>query len=674
MSTASLRRCLAEFNESQPALCDSELMSRFRAERDSDAFAMLIHRHGPVVLATCQRLLSNSADAEDAFQIVFMNLVRSSHAIRRTEALPAWLHRSAIRTSIRIRTQRLAATPLPVETVDPADPFVDVAWRDLRSALDEELDRLPGSYRIPLILCLLDGCTRDEAAERLGCSLNTIKRRLEKGRSMLRQRLLRRGIAPIVLAIGVLEENRLKAAVPYGLTAKVVTMLTETKRIGFQLPGCGKSWLRASLLATVGAITVAAIGIGSFFPPQSDKKAGIETGRDRVESSEGSAKTGDNVDLLPHGVTAQFGTLHYRVPDQIKTFTISPDGKFAAVESPRFLTYRTVIRVYEIATWRLLYQYPLTLSRVTVQNRRNSLTFSPDCRFLAHIPGDEFAYIWDLRTGGQLHRIENSKTKSPVANSWLFCQFTSEGQLALSDADKLCILDPINGHEVRSVPLGNITHLTPDGHWYIRCPNGPQENPVFGDAFTGKDYPSSKESVIWSVFHSRAFTPDSKSLLLVRGFSNKDADFEINGEIWTLAPFRMNFRFSHIFVENSKYSGWRIDADGKTVSVFSKTGGIIRWDVKTQKELPRLTRSVGECATNGLQVLPDGKKLVWANTCGLVQLFDAESGKEVPVPNRYGAWFGSAISQDGKLLFGRRFEMEWVCLSPAQMGPRTAGY
>ncbi|WP_227254580.1 carboxypeptidase regulatory-like domain-containing protein [Frigoriglobus tundricola] len=67
--------------------------------------------------------------------------------------------------------------------------------REVLDALDEELDRLPARYREPLVLCHLEGLTRDEAAARLGVSLATLKSQLDRGRKSLAGALTRRGVA-----------------------------------------------------------------------------------------------------------------------------------------------------------------------------------------------------------------------------------------------------------------------------------------------------------------------------------------------------------------------------------------------------------------------------------------------------------------------------------------------
>src|SRR5262249_40112515 len=73
--------------------------------------------------------------------------------------------------------------------------------RELETVLDEELNGLADRYRAPLLLCYLEGQTQDEAAALLGWSKASLRRRLERGRDLLRARLLRRGVT---LSLGLL--------------------------------------------------------------------------------------------------------------------------------------------------------------------------------------------------------------------------------------------------------------------------------------------------------------------------------------------------------------------------------------------------------------------------------------------------------------------------------------
>jgi RNA polymerase sigma factor (sigma-70 family) len=215
------RRAFTDHLAVRPA---AELLSRYAANHDPEAFAGLVRQFGPMVLGTCRRVLGPGADADDAFQAVFLALARRADSFRDAGALPAWLHRVALRVARKAQARR-AANPTPVEApepADPSDPLANVTWRDLRRVLDEELDALPEKLRGPVVLCWLDGLTQDEAADRLGFSLNTLKRRLDDGRALLRARLTRRGLAPVLIAAAALDPTGLRAVVPDALALLAV--------------------------------------------------------------------------------------------------------------------------------------------------------------------------------------------------------------------------------------------------------------------------------------------------------------------------------------------------------------------------------------------------------------------------------------------------------------------
>jgi WD40 repeat protein len=75
----------------------------------------------------------------------------------------------------------------------------------------------------------------------------------------------------------------------------------------------------------------------------------------------------------------------------------------------------------------------------------------------------------------------------------------------------------------------------------------------------------------------------------------------------------------------------------------------VRWDADTLKELPRLSVDSRQDYTSmGLYALPDGKKLLSAYQNGCIKVWDAQSGKELPISDRYGASLAMALSPDGR--------------------------
>src|SRR5215510_12316059 len=82
---------------------DRQLLERFSRRREEDAFAVLVKRHGPLVLGVCRRVLRHEQDAEDAFQATFLVLARKAASIGRRQALASWLHGVAYRIALRVR-------------------------------------------------------------------------------------------------------------------------------------------------------------------------------------------------------------------------------------------------------------------------------------------------------------------------------------------------------------------------------------------------------------------------------------------------------------------------------------------------------------------------------------------------------------------------------------------
>jgi RNA polymerase sigma factor (sigma-70 family) len=144
------------------SVADGELLGRFAHQHDQSAFTELMRRHGPMVLGVCRRVLDGAAETGDTFQAVFLLLARKAASLHRPEGLAAWLHGVARHLALRCRRaqkrRRRHETARATPTTSP-DPLEELTARELLTVLDEEIQRLPEVYRLPLILCGLEGLT-----------------------------------------------------------------------------------------------------------------------------------------------------------------------------------------------------------------------------------------------------------------------------------------------------------------------------------------------------------------------------------------------------------------------------------------------------------------------------------------------------------------------------------
>src|SRR5262245_43311931 len=90
---------------SQGEPTDGELLQRFAGEGEERAFHLILQRHGPMVLATCRRILHDAHDAEDSFQATFVVLARKARSIRNQTSLGSWLYRVAYHIAINARAR-----------------------------------------------------------------------------------------------------------------------------------------------------------------------------------------------------------------------------------------------------------------------------------------------------------------------------------------------------------------------------------------------------------------------------------------------------------------------------------------------------------------------------------------------------------------------------------------
>jgi len=175
-------------------LGDGDLLDRCATAADAAAFAALVERHGAMVHAVCSRIVRDPHDADDACQATFLVLLRRAAGIRKRPSVASWLHGVARRVSLALVRQRIDRQRRERQVPPRPTPADDPPWSEVRAALDEELDRLPERLRGPVVLCYLEGKTRDEAAAALGLSPGRLHGLLQRARARLHERLVRRGV------------------------------------------------------------------------------------------------------------------------------------------------------------------------------------------------------------------------------------------------------------------------------------------------------------------------------------------------------------------------------------------------------------------------------------------------------------------------------------------------
>ncbi len=298
---------------------DRELLRRFSQLHDEEAFALLVERHGPMVLGVCRRVLGCFQAAQDAFQATFLVLVRKAGSIDRPELLANWLHGVAARTARKARVlaarrahhERQASVDVP----QPQQPEAEADWLDLWPRLDEELQRLPEKYRAPLILCYLHGMTNKEAADRLGWPAGSISYRLARGREILRQRLGARQCAPALFA-ALMRDEQFTVALPPGLadeTVQVAGMFSQEGLLASAispavrlllteaLPSLASRTLAFLLAAAVLGLLAAGAVASGYTPWSGGDSGGSQGGPSLPGAGTTAPNAGNSAPLIPAG-------------------------------------------------------------------------------------------------------------------------------------------------------------------------------------------------------------------------------------------------------------------------------------------------------------------------------------------------------------------------------------
>jgi RNA polymerase sigma factor (sigma-70 family) len=334
-------------------LADGPLLERFASGGDDAqlAFETIVSRHGAMVFGVCRRVLGDEHSAEDAFQATFLVLALRAGGIRQRDSLGPWLHGVASRIARRAHDaahrrgrHEEAAARTDVEP-KPAASAAEAA--EIRSVIDEELDRLPEKYRRPVVLCYLEGRSQEEAARELSWTKGTVSGRLARAKDLLRGRLTRRGLAPTAgtLAAVLGSASRASAAVPTTLSASTVraalavslghaeavgisnTALALAKG-GLRTMMMGK--IRAAAAATLLATLAGAFAL-AFAGPAHQSDPGHRDGKEAVAAPPDDARAVDPLEApLPERAKTRMGTTRLRHEDHVTAVAFAPDGRTLA--------------------------------------------------------------------------------------------------------------------------------------------------------------------------------------------------------------------------------------------------------------------------------------------------------------------------------------------------------
>lgn len=575
---------------------DGQLLDCFLERREEAAFAALVRRHGPMVLGVCRRVLRHPQDAEDAFQATFLVLIRKAATIGRPELLGNWLYGVAYRTALearatasrrRMRERQVDPMPEP-EAAGDAD-----LCRELQSFLDEELHRLPDKYRIPIVLCDLEGGTRRDVAEQLGLPVGTLSGRLTTGRALLARRLARHGLTLSATALAAaLSPSVASAAVPSSLLASTVAAATAGQVtagvVSAQAIVLAEGVVKAMFLKKLNiaaAVLLALVVVGAAaVVVQADRKAN-NTGAAKVLDL-GTGQRGRRVAWSPDGKTLAVVT---KVEKTIFGFQYDRSG--------------SAIRLWDVEKG----QMRQTLAEGTDKGVSfGPVVFSADGKTIV-APATEVIRQGKLGEIREMVQVWDAKT--------LALKQTLKGGLQL-----VCVA------------------LSPDGK-LVAAGNPSEKTIPLWNAETGKleRTLAAGETQPWSL----AFSPDGKALIV----GGQKADHSGQVQWWDARTWKLK----HAWKQDEYVNAVAFSANGKLFASGSGGDRVYLWDAQ-KAELIHSLQGVPH-GTRCVAFSPDSKTIAAGWKDGKIRLWDTQTGKLKETLAGHGnEVFSLAFSPDGKTL------------------------
>jgi RNA polymerase sigma factor (sigma-70 family) len=421
-----LRRVV--LRQADAPLTDGELLEQYVRHHDESAFEALLHRHGPMVLGVCRRVLANEADAEDAFQATFLVLVRKAGSIVPRALVGNWLYGVAHNTARKAKTMRGKRRVQQLHATDeaPVKPRADDSPQ-LQALLDEELARLPENYRAVIVLCDLEGRTIRESAHRLGWPQGTVAGRLSRARALLAKRLRLRGATlPGGALAALLAHQAASACVPGSLSASTMqaaaafaagSMAVLPASVAALTEGVLKTMLLNKLKLTATAFllaTLALVGLAYLDGPRAtarpadEKKARTEKPANKKAAARPAATWPVRATLKGH-------------QEGVYSVAFSRDGRLLATAS-----YDGTVRLWSMATRKCLAKLSGHDGKV------HHVTFAPDGKRVTTAGEDRTVRIWDVERGVEIQKMVHADPVRVVA-------YTPDGRTVLAGGG---VMDP----------------------------------------------------------------------------------------------------------------------------------------------------------------------------------------------------------------------------------------
>ena len=202
----------AQVTPTAPAgMADAELVAR-ALRRDEAAVRAIMQVNNRRLYRLARGILRNDGEAEDVVQETYVRAFTHLEDFRGDSSLATWLGRIAINEALgRLRRQRpnVDWTTLPPGTLEAQiiqfpnsassdDPEKSMAQREIQHVVEHAIDELPEAFRIVFITRVIEGMNVEETAEILGLKPETVKTRLHRARTMLRENVEKK-IGPVVM-------------------------------------------------------------------------------------------------------------------------------------------------------------------------------------------------------------------------------------------------------------------------------------------------------------------------------------------------------------------------------------------------------------------------------------------------------------------------------------------